>query len=74
MTRSTASKNTGIAENNTVEGQNSDLQGGKGVQYINREYRLIDAEAYLLSGSCYVELNPVRANRVNHPSEYPWSS
>jgi hypothetical protein len=22
----------------------------------------------------YIELNPVRASRVSHPGEYPWSS
>ena len=31
-------------------------------------------EAYLLSTARYVELNPVRANRVPHPEDYPWSS
>jgi len=31
-------------------------------------------EAYLLSAVRYVELNPVRANIVKVPEEYPWSS
>jgi len=35
---------------------------------------LIDSEAYLLTCMRYIELNPVRANMVSHPSEYPWSS
>lgn len=35
---------------------------------------LIDSEAYLLTCMRYIELNPVRANMVAHPSEYPWSS
>lgn len=35
---------------------------------------LIDSEAYLLTCYRYIELNPVRANRVKHPREYPWSS
>ncbi len=35
---------------------------------------LIDSEAYLLTCMRYIELNPVRAGRVEHPSEYPWSS
>jgi putative transposase len=57
------------------------------VQYYNYTYRrtgtlwegrykatLIDSEAYLLTCMRYIELNPVRANMVSHPSEYPWSS
>jgi len=35
---------------------------------------LIDSERYLLTCYRYIELNPVRANMVAHPSEYPWSS
>jgi putative transposase len=34
----------------------------------------IDTEAYLLTCYRYVELNPVRANMVNHPDAYLWSS
>ncbi len=57
------------------------------VRYVNYTYRrsgtlwegrykasLIDSEAYLLTCMCYIELNPVRANMVMHPSEYRWSS
>jgi putative transposase len=57
------------------------------VRYINREYRRtgtlwegryraapIDSEAYFLSCSRYIELNPVRAKTVAHPRDYPWSS
>ena len=35
---------------------------------------LIDSERYLLTCMRYIELNPVRADMVDHPSEYPWSS
>lgn len=35
---------------------------------------LIESEAYLLTCMRYIELNPVRAGMVSHPSEYPWSS
>jgi putative transposase len=35
---------------------------------------LIDSDAYLLTFMRYIELNPVRAGMVSHPSEYPWSS
>ncbi len=57
------------------------------VQYFNYHYQrtgtlwegrykatLIDSENYLLTCSRYIELNPVRAGMVAHPSEYPWSS
>lgn len=57
------------------------------VQYYNYRYQrtgtlwegrykatLIDSEAYLLTCMRYIELNPVRAGMVSHPSEYPWSS
>jgi putative transposase len=30
--------------------------------------------SYCLSAARYVELNPVRANLVSHPEDYPWSS
>lgn len=57
------------------------------VQYYNHCYRrtgtlwegryratLIDSEAYLLTCMRYIELNPLRAEMVAHPAEYPWSS
>jgi len=61
--------------------------GRRYVQYVNREYKrsgtlwegrhkssLIQADDYLLACYRYIELNPVRANMVSHPAEYPWSS
>lgn len=57
------------------------------VQYFNYTYgrtgtlwegryksTLIDTEQYLLTCYRYIELNPVRAQMVDHPSDYPWSS
>lgn len=57
------------------------------VQYFNYSYQrtgilwegryratVIDSEQYLLACMRYIELNPVRAGMVSHPSEYPWSS
>lgn len=57
------------------------------VQYFNYTYErtgtlwegrykatLIDSEYYALTCYRYIELNPVRAEMVEHPSEYPWSS
>src|SRR5689334_2230613 len=35
---------------------------------------LIDSETYLFTCHRYIELNPVRAGMVCHPSEYLWSS
>ncbi|MEZ0149814.1 MAG: transposase [Candidatus Reddybacter sp.] len=61
--------------------------GRRYVQYFNHSYRrtgtlwegrykaaLIDSECYLLTCMRYIELNPLRANMVVHPNEYPWSS
>jgi putative transposase len=73
----------------TEEGLAKALQmmGRYYVQYFNFTYErtgtlfegrykatVIDSEHYLLSCYRYIELNPVRANMVQHPSEYPWSS
>jgi putative transposase len=57
------------------------------VRYINQTYlrsgtlwegrfksTLVDSDNYFLLVSRYIELNPVRANMVGHPAEYPWSS
>jgi putative transposase len=57
------------------------------VQYYNYTYKrtgtlwegrykatLIDSESYLLTCMRYIELNPIRAGMVSHPSYYPWSS
>ncbi len=35
---------------------------------------LVDSDAYFMTVSRYIELNPVRAKMVSHPSEYNWSS
>jgi len=61
--------------------------GRKYVQYFNHQYHrsgtlwegrykstLLDSERYLLTCYRYIELNPVRACMVKHPTEYPWSS
>jgi len=57
------------------------------VQYFNYGYErtgtlwegrykasLIDSDTYALICYRYIELNPVRADMVDHPGEYPWSS
>jgi len=61
--------------------------GRRYVQYVNRNYHrtgslwegrfkssLVQAEEYLLTCMRYIELNPVRANMVNDPAQYRWSS
>lgn len=62
-------------------------QGRKYVQYFNHTHgrtgtlwegryksTLVDSEHYLLTVYRYIELNPVRADMVEHASDYPWSS
>jgi putative transposase len=57
------------------------------VRYINRTYRrsgtlwegrfrasLVDTETYFLRCCRYIECNPVRAQMVQAPGNYPWSS
>lgn len=57
------------------------------VPYFNRKYSragtlwqgrfktsIIDSEQYFLKCSRYIEMNPVRAGLVGHPSAYQWSS
>lgn len=61
--------------------------GRRYVQYFNWKYKrsgtlwegryratVVDSERYLLTVMRYVELNPVRADIVAHPRDYPWSS
>lgn len=61
--------------------------GQRYVQYINRTYRrsgtlwegryrscLMREEDYVLACYRYIEMNPVRAEMVEHPAEYRWSS
>ncbi|MGH9439638.1 MAG: transposase [Terriglobia bacterium] len=68
-------------------GKTMQMLGRYYVQYYNYCYRrtgtlwegryratLIDTEQYLLTCMRYIELNPVRADMVAHPAEYPWSS
>ena len=61
--------------------------GRRYVCYINKTYHrtgtlwegrykssLVDSDDYLLTCMRYIELNPARANMVEHPGEYKWSS
>lgn len=61
--------------------------GRRYVQYINYSYKrsgtlwegrykasLVQSEEYLLSCMRYIELNPVRADMVQRPEDYKWSS
>ncbi|RWX50115.1 putative transposase [Candidatus Electrothrix marina] len=61
--------------------------GQRYVQYVNRTYQrsgtlwegrfrscIIQQETYLFTCQRYIEMNPVRAGRVQDPGEYGWSS
>jgi putative transposase len=61
--------------------------GRRYVRHVNKRYRRsgtlwegryraapIDSDAYFLTCSRYIELNPVRAGMVSDPADYPWSS
>ena len=61
--------------------------GQRYVQYVNRKYSrsgtlwegrfkscITQEDSYVLSCYRYIELNPVRANMVDHPADYFWSS
>ena len=61
--------------------------GQRYVQYFNRRHTRtgtlwegrfrsspVDDERYFLICQRYIELNPVRANMVDSPADYPWSS
>ena len=73
----------------TTEGVSKMMQslGQRYVRYFNYAYRrsgtlwegrykscVVDARSYLLSCQRYIELNPVRANMVESPADYTWSS
>ncbi|PHS26638.1 MAG: transposase [Methylophaga sp.] len=73
----------------TAEGASQVMKqlGQRYVQYINRTYQrsgtlwegrfrscIVGEEDYFLACHRYIELNPVRADMVNHPADYPWSS
>ena len=60
--------------------------GRRFVYYMNKTYKrtgtlwegrfkssLVDSDCYLFTCMRYIELNPVRASMVDHPSEYKWS-
>ena len=61
--------------------------GRRYVRYVNRRYKrtgtlwegrfkasLVDSDNYLLTCMRYIELNAIRANMVDHPADYRWSS
>jgi len=74
-------------ENSQGIGKSIQVLGRYYVQYFNQTHGRtgtlwegryksapVDSEHYLLTCYRYIELNPVRANMVTHPAEYPWSS
>lgn len=47
-------------------------RGNKGQKVFRQDQG--EKDSYLLELSAYIHLNPVRANLVKDPSEYPWTS
>lgn len=75
------------AERGGAPGEMMKALGQRYVQYFNKTYHRsgtlwegryrscpTQAETYLLACQRYIELNPVRANIVEHPGNYCWSS
>lgn len=54
------------AKGNPVTGDYSSPEG-------RYKATLVDRDSYLLEGSWYMVLNPVRAGMVNEPEAWPWS-
>lgn len=61
--------------------------GQRYVQFINHHYRrsgtlwegrfrscLVQEDGCLLVCYHYIEMNPIRAEMVEHPADYPWST
>lgn len=78
-----------LATPNTAEGLPGMMQalGRRYVRYFNDRHgrsgtlwdgryksTLVQSESYLLTCMAYLDLNPVRAGMVAHPSDYVWSS
>ena len=78
-----------LATPQTKDGTSRLMQalGRRYVRYFNYVYKrtgtlwegrfktcVVDEDNYLLVCQRYIELNPVRANMVDHPGEYRWSS
>lgn len=74
-------------ENDTALSHTLKVVGSRYAQYINKKYQrtgtlwegrhrssLVQSDRYLLTCMRYIELNPVRANMVDRPEEYRWSS
>lgn len=49
-------------------------EGWRGHLWQGRFHSFPMDNRYCLSAARYAELNPVRANLVSHPEDYPWSS
>lgn len=75
------------AERGGAPGEMMKALGQRYVQYFNKTYRRsgtlwegryrscpTQAETYLLACQRYIELNPVRAEMIDHPADYRWSS
>ncbi len=74
-------------EHETAISDTMRVVGSRYAQFINNKYQrtgslwegrhkssMVQTEQYLLICYRYIELNPVRANMVDLPEDYPWSS
>lgn len=66
----------GMGHRNGVYTQASNRRHGRTGHLLQGRFKgiLVDRDAYLLELSRYVVLNPVRADTVDEPGQWPWSS
>jgi putative transposase len=66
----------GMRQLNGVYTQRFNRRHGRVGQVFQGRYRaiLVERDSYLKESARYVVLNPVRAKRVQHPGDWPWSS
>ncbi len=71
-----ANLSRGMRHLNGVYTQRFNRRHGRVGHVFQGRYKaiLVQKDAYLLTLSRYVALNPVRAGVVGHPAEWPWSS
>jgi putative transposase len=71
-----ANLSQGMRQLNGVFTQSMDRKHHRVGHLFQGRYKaiLIDKDVYLLELCRYIVLNPVRANMVNSPEEWPWSS
>lgn len=71
-----ANLSKGMRQLNGVYTQSSNRRHGRVGHLFQGRFKaiLVDSDAYLLELTRYIVLNPVRANSVQTPADWPWSS